>query len=418
MVLLRLVCVALFAATVWCGGGAFGAAQDGAGKPQECRSRDYSDTKYSLTQYEVERFSEMLDLSPEQHETMMAIYAEVRRQVFEAEIPLRKSRDDFVEFSMTWFEGPREQVEANRARLREWMEELRTQEAEFSAFQAQVVETFFEDLELVLMPAQADRLDDVIRWRHRHRLLRWGMIPYSDFSVASVARSMDLRVDPSRAEQSAVPALEEVYAEYEKELDRMLMNRVAAERRFAPGARGMGEGESGTRVIESEADQEKWRVAVGEANLRLVNMQKKYIRRIANLLEPEDAAEFQQRCYEKGYWPVLDDSETDRRFAEFIEHPLLTEEQRARVGALQDEYAAAIAPINKEWIRAIDDYLNKGGARIAGAEVPVAIGDPRNRSDRLFDFSRSQMELRDQYRKRIAELRVEFGLDEPESSDP
>ncbi|MFU8830065.1 MAG: hypothetical protein ACNA8P_11630, partial [Phycisphaerales bacterium] len=383
----RIGCVVLAAAMIGLAPTMLFAQGDGEGasKPeaqqQQPRPRGYADTKYHLTMYEVEKFSDRLGLSVEQHELMVIMFSEMRRRVFEAEQPLRGIEDEWITLMREAYRGDRSELDAKLSVAHQKRVEARSQESAFDTMQMELTAEFLEDLSLLLEPEQVGRLDDAMRWRHRHRLLRWGMIPYSDFSVASVARSMDLSVDSSRFDDVEAPSLESIYKEYEIELDRLLVRRVEAERRFAPGARGMGGSRSGTSSIDSEEDKEKWRVAVGEVNLRLVNMQKKYIRRIASLLKPQDAAEFQQRCYEKGYWHVLGDSEMERRFAEVIEHPLLTGEQRSQVEAMRDAYRAARVPIERRWIRALDDFLAKGGARVAGAEVPASMGDPMDETD-------------------------------------
>lgn len=422
----RIGCAVMSAAVVGLAPGTLLTQDEGDGDAQaekepERKPRDYQSIQYCLTQYEVERFSELLGLTPPQHKTLMSMFHEVRRQVFDLQRPLSQSIDEMVELSSSLGNADRDEAVVIRAQLEELMERIRVDRERFDSFQYQVVSAFYEDLELLLRPEQLDRLDDAIRWRHRHRLLRWGMIPYSDFSVASVARSMDIRVDAERFKGEEQPSLESIYKEYEIELDRFLMRRVEAERRFASGARGMGGSRSGPSSIDSEEDKEKWRVAVGEVNQRLVNMQKKYIRRIANLLEPEGAAKFQRRCYEKAYWHVLADESMDRLFSELLENPSLTDEQRLHVKAMQADYESAKAPIDREWIRALDECLAKGSARAAGAEVPAAIGDPLNETDDadgLFDFVRRKSDLRSEWKERIAELRVEYGLDEPESPDP
>jgi hypothetical protein len=388
-------------------------------KPER-KPRDYQDTSYALTQYEVEKFSELLDLSPEQHETMMGMFAEVRRRIFEAEMPIRAAEDEWIALMRSAFEGEPAERDAKMEEVENRREAVELMEADFGRLKLELVDEFLADFKLLLLPEQLESFDDVMRWRNRHRLLRWGMIPYTDFSVASMARSMELHIDPSRADEAGTPSLEQIYSEYELELDRMLMSRVLAERRFAPGARGMGEGQSGPRAIESEEDRERWREAVGEVNLRLVNMQKKYIRRIANLLTPEDATAFQQRCYDQAYWHVLGDSIMDRVFTGVIEDPRISEEQRARVEGLREEYRAAIAPLDREWIRAFDDLLEEGGARIAGSEVPVSTGSRLirdGRDDTLMNFYRKKTELQEAWKERIAKLRVEFGLDAPEQPE-
>jgi hypothetical protein len=383
-------------------------------EPQR-RPRDYSSVSYALTQHEVENFSEILELSPEQHETMMEMFIEVRRRVFEAGTPVRLASDEWMSLMQEFFDAAPEERDEKKRAMDEKRAEMSRLQAEFGPLKSELAEGFLNDLQLLLRPDQMELFDDAMRWRHRFRLLRYGMIPYSDFSVADVARTMELRIDADRFEGDERPSLESVYEEYEIELDRFLVRRVEAEREFAGGARGMGDGRSGSDDAGSEEDQEKWHEAVGEVNLRLVNMQKKYIRRIASLLTPEDGAAFQQRCYEKAYWHVLLDSAMDERFESLREHPALTDEQRARVEALESEYRRARTPIEEPWIRAIDDYLADGGARIAGAEVPVAVGDPMGEepgADTLFGFVKQKLDLRRTYTERLEAIRVEFGLDD------
>lgn len=339
---------------------------------------DYQDTSYALTQYEVEKFSELLDLSPDQHETMMAMFVEVRRRVFEAEQPVHEAREEFLAFSRDGMAALRADGDTRtQQRYLQFQADfdvlhgvVRDREQEFHRFQHGLGEVFFEDLELLLTPDQVGRIDGMIRWRHRFRYLRDGHLPYQQFSVATIARDLDLAVDPQKVEGTAAPALEDIYLQYEIELDGLLLQRRGIRKPSEAKERG---------APEEVAAHRDWQKRIGAINLRMVSMQKKYIRQIAYLVPVEAAREFEDRCRKLAYPFVLSEPEGKADVQALLDLPGVDEELRERLMAAWSKYQSSRERINERWVRALDALIADERPHILAANSPgFYIGDTQD----------------------------------------
>ncbi|MFU8830064.1 MAG: hypothetical protein ACNA8P_11625, partial [Phycisphaerales bacterium] len=300
---------------------------------------------------------------------------------------------------------------------------IRALDAEWVAKQERLAAELFTDLRLLLDAEQLGRWDGVHRWRHRARLLRWCELPYGKLMVSSIARSMNLQPDPSRFVGDEASVLNEVYGEYEIELDRMLLERAAVEREHVGVARGMG-GDPATIGIGFVIEPEElaWQEAVGAMNVRLVAMQKMYIRRISSLVEPEKAVAFERRCREEAYPHVLGQSHAQRSINALVADEGLSEEQRVRVEQMSASYSSERDAMNERWVRMIEAVIAEGAPHVLASPVPVFLGDQRSliRGDRtFFEMSDGRRALDERWMRRVRDLRAEFARDtsEEEGSD-
>jgi len=379
--------------------------------------------KYHFTLYEVEQFSERLGLSSEQREIFAAMFSEMQERVMEAERPIREMEAELHELFHDGFlnEDTEWRVSRERAEeLMDLMDEIRERrdamDAAWVAKQERMAAALFEDLKLLLSSEQIERFDEVIRWRHRARLLRWNELPYGKLMVSSIARSMELRPDPSRFGDAEASMLDEIYDEYERELDRLLLERAAVEREHAGLARGMGGNRKMIGIGLLEPSEVVWQKAVGEQNVRIVSMQKKYIGRIASLVEPEIAVAFQRRCREEAYPYVLMRSSAQQSLELLASDEHLSVEQRERVEQMLASHTSQRDAINERWVRMIDDLVANAEPRILASAIPLEIGDPHalRRGDMSFlDISAERKALDERWMERVRGLRAEFAQDVP-----
>lgn len=386
--------------------------------------------KHHFTLYEVEQFSERLGLSAEQHEIFAQMFFEMQQRVIEAERPIRELEAELHELFHDGFLNEDSEWRASRERaeeLMDLMDEIRerrdTMDAAWVAEQERMTTVLFEDLKLLLSAEQLERFDEVIRWRHRARLLRWCELPYGKLMVSSIARSMELRPDPSRFGDAEASILDEIYDEYEKELDRLLLERAAIEREHVGIARGMG-GDPDTIGIGwiVEPEEVAWQEAVGEQNVRIVHMQKKYIGRIASLVDPEQAVAFQARCREAAYPYVLMRSSAQHALESMAADDRLSVEQRERVEQMLASHTSERDALNERWVRMIEEIVAGGEPRILASMLPLDIGDPHalRRGDmRFLDIASERQALDERWMERVRGLRAEFArdADREEASD-
>jgi hypothetical protein len=163
-----------------------------------------------------------------------------------------------------------------------------------------------------------------------------------------------------------------------------------------------------------EPEEVAWQEAVGAANVRLVAMQKKYIGRIASLLDPEDAVAFQRRCREESYPFVLGRSDAQRTLDALKSDEQLSVEQRERAGQMLESYTSERTALNERWVRMIEDLIADGAPHILTSPVPVFLGDQRAlvRGDRTFlEMSTTRRAMDERWMGRVRNLQAEFRLD-------
>ena len=428
------VCAALGVA-IFCIPGAIAAAQDApapapAAEPEAepapvnrgIPRQNLFAQKYHFTLYEVEQYSERLGLSAEQHEIFVALFSAMQERVMEAERPLREAEAEWQAFynevfrdeDGEWRQTP-DRLAAGVERLTEIGEHAEELEVEWVALQERLGAEMFADLRLLLMPGQVERLDGVHRWRHRARLMRWSELPYVSEYVPGIVRSMGLRPDPSRFEGDGVGALEAIFDESDKELDALLLDRVAIEKEHLGIARGLGGDPDLISLSTADPAELAWMEAVGEQNLKIANMQKKYIRRIANLLEPDEARAFQERCRELAFPTALGRSDAQKQLDAMAGDERLSEEQRERVRQMLASYSSERNAINERWVRMIEDVVAEGEPRVLSSSTPLSLGDTRaarNGDMSFFEIYGARKALDERWAKRVIDLRTEFGLDD------
>ncbi len=378
--------------------------------------------KYHFTPYEVEQYSERLGLSAEQHEIFVALFSAMQERVMEAERPLREAEAQWMEIYEGAFrnrDGETNPSSEERAiameRLIELREDIDRLEAEWVALQERLGAELFADLRLLLTPEQVERLDGVHRWRHRARLMIWSELPYASQYLPGIVRSMELRPDPARFGADGVGALEAIFEEYDTELDALLLDRVAIEKEHLGIARGLGGDPDLISLSTADPAELAWMEGVGEQNLKIANMQKKYIRRIANLLEPDQARAFQERCRELAFPTVLGKSDALKQLDAMAGDERLSEEQRERVRQMLASYSSERNAINERWVRMIEDVVAEGEPRVLSSSTPLALGDTRaarNGDMSFFEIYASRNALDERWAKRVSDLRAEFGLDD------
>lgn len=303
--------------------------------------------------------------------------------------------------------------------MTEQRERLDAQEAEWVALQEDLADDLFADLRLLLDAEQLAGFEDVIRWRHRARLLRWNELPYGKLMVSAIARSMKLQPDPSRFGGDEAPVLDAIYREYEIELDGLLLERAAVEREHRGIARGMGGDPDMIGIGFVEPEELAWLEAVGAVNVRLVAMQKKYIRRIASMVEPEEAVAFQRRCREEAYPYVLMRSSAQQALESLVSDERLSDEQRERAAQMLASHTSERNALNERWVRMIEGVIAEGAPHILASPTPLDIGDPNalRRGDRRFlEISAERKAMDERWMGRVRDLRAEIASDEPEES--
>ncbi|MFG0292954.1 MAG: hypothetical protein ACIAQF_03235 [Phycisphaerales bacterium JB065] len=374
--------------------------------------------RYSFTLYEVEQFSERLGLTAEQHEIFVQMFSVMQERVMEAERPLREAEDEVFAFSKEVFSNEDSEWRQTPERFQEAIAKMTAdrrlieeKELEWLALQERLTAELIADLRLLLDAEQLSRWDDVHRWRHRARMLRWCMVPYASLFVSGIARSMELRPDPSRFAEEEHGVLEEIYEEYELALDGLLLERAAVEKEHAGMARGFGGDPDPISSFSPDAADLAWQEAVGEVNLRLIAMQRKYIRRIASVVAPDESVAFQDRCRTEAYPYVLGTSTAQKELEAMARDERLTDEQRARVEQLLMSYSSERNGINNRWVQMIEDLVARGEPRILASSLPLEFGDPqamqRGESD-LFETSLKRRALDEQWLRRVEELRAEL----------
>lgn len=386
--------------------------------------------KYHFTLYEVEQFSERLGLSAEQHELFVLMFSAMQERVMEAERPLLDSEKAWKELYNDSMFNKESEWQSSREKAVEaldLLDEIQSKtdklEIEWVELQKKLAEELIADLRLILDAEQLGRLDEAIRWRHRARLLRWNELPYGKLMVSAIARSMDLQPDPSRFGGDEASMLDELYREYEIELDGLLLERAAVERELLGIARGMGGDPDMIGIGFVEPEELAWLEAVGAVNVRLVAMQKKYIRRIASLVDPERAVAFENRCREEAYPYVLMRSNAQQALESLASDERLSVEQRERAAQMLASHTSERTALTERWVRMIEELVADRNPRILASAVPLDIGDPHalRRGDRRFlEISAERKALDERWAKRVQDFRSELNLDasaEEEGSD-
>ncbi len=295
----------------------------------------------SVNTAQLDRYATMLELTPEQRETVdemlsgfqlehQAIAAEIRETMEGARDEMRRNGDPSV------WRDVSQVMDKYRQRIR-------------------VIESaFFEDVQLLLTENQAAKWPAVERLRRRETTIDQGGIVSGE--TVDLVRLVEEAKLPAEAAEQVAPVLEQ----YEVDMDKALASRNEVyERSMRQGMEmWFGGDQAGVQKLFESARAEA--VKVRDVNRR-------YARQIEGLMPDEQRQAFNAAFREKSFPRVYGDAIVPRAVKITQELSDLTAEQREQVAAIAESYTRESASINERWAKAIEDNeMNRTAASMFG----------------------------------------------------
>lgn len=338
-------------------------------------TRDYNDFRYGLTVFEYEKIVDRLGLDAEQQAIADALHAELRRERFEADAEYVAARQDYEAWmrSMRDGTGPEDRKE----RLRRYTAiEVRLNNSYTSFIESDIerADAFFEDLRLVLRLDQIEDFEAALRWRIRHRQLRWGALPYMRLDLVEIADRLqlsgDLELDRQRFGESVDDLFAATLKRYEVELDEQLRRLIAIEAEHPNGARAHGR-ELSVRDFDAPDADKKWMLRFGAAAVRLAELQRKHVAQVGYFLTLRSRERLGALSREQAYPFAYGKTGPELLIERLQGRHDLTDAQREELRRLSDGYGRERLIVDEAWIRAVDALVESGDPSVSASIVLI-----------------------------------------------
>ncbi len=274
----------------------------------------------------IEKYSKILDLTPEQKDTVKQLHEGYQAAYTEA---TKAMQAEMEEAGRAFQDTQDHTIFAERipAARKKFKEQTTKAESEF-----------FSDLKQVLTEPQTGRWDRLERARRRETLLRGGSISGDSVDLIEVVEGLKLPDQP----KPVAEALEQ----YESDLDRALLAKKSlldkqGENGFNPG-----------RIDLSE--MQKRSAEAKEAGGKIKQVNQDHARRIEQLLPEESRSAFSVAVKRQTFPSVFKPSQVTKALDSALLLSDLDAGQRETLKSLKESYAREVAPFNDAWAAAIE----------------------------------------------------------------
>ena len=302
----------------------------------------------------VRRYSELLGLDESQRELIEALHegysaaaAEVAEEFQDAILGARQAFEDTGDGSVFMEVMP--EAREKRSKSLEGLEKQ-----------------FFDDLAMILTPAQAELRPRLERLRRREVQLPNGALSGETVDLVELIDSFDL---PDGARES----LEDTILLYEVELDRALASRTKVQEE---GREDMNLGDGGNFQFDVEKMQE---VAAEnrEASLVVKGVNDRYARILASELPEQYREDFKRSFHKKSFPQVYRTSSIQEALDAAQSFADLTSEQRQAIEDLLSAHERDVETANRRWAKAIEESEadEESGAMAFGPGMMVRMGE-------------------------------------------
>lgn len=305
-----------------------------------------------VTKRSVERYAEILGLTAEQKEAVLAVhegysasFEQARKARRTGMEDLRRSAEDTGDHSV-------------------FMEKMPAIERDYREATTNLEKNFFSDLRSVLTEAQEAKWQTVERLRRRETSLRGGALSGESVDLIDLVGTLKA---PSDVASNLAPALDE----YEMEMDRRLIAREASRK-------DMPQFGAGSAQLDLEAMQAAMEASRKEGE-RIVELNERTAAKIQAML-PEDLAKAFASEYRKRSFPrVYRTSRVSRDVEAALKFGDLDGSQREALEALRASYERDAGAANSKWADAVRESERSGqqGGVFGGPGGPmmVTMGD-------------------------------------------
>lgn len=262
---------------------------------------------------------------------------------------------------------------------------------EYMGYQEGLKSGLFEDIKLVLTPEQTERWPAFERFHRRQHVLD------DNQSIVTAARVDLVRVmnDVAEAESSArSEEVVDVVERYEIELDRLLVEKKElSDRQLQEVLEVLEEGKN---MMAQMPRWEKMFDEGRELQVRIRDVNEKYVRLFAARLAPEAQSEFRVEYNERAMPTVYEKGYMDDAFETAAGLESLTPDQRERITALEQEYDREAEGIRAKWAEALRAWQTDvqmmqmwGGGKAGGAEASEQKSAKQDLDGRYYERLRS-----------------------------
>jgi len=280
-----------------------------------------------ITTRQMEKYSGMLGLSPEQKEAADALF------------------EGYAEQARNLQEQVRTKMEAVREEFRDTQDptvftKMRESMTEARDARKKLDEGFANDVKAVLTPEQTEKWPAVERAQRRELTLRRGFLSGERVDLVELTQEEV----PEEARAAVAPVIEQ----YEVDMDRELVRRNEA---YEKGFEKLGEMRQGGDMEGAQAVIEQGR----EAGARVRDLNRRYARQIAGMLPDEAKSQF-ELAFKRGSFPeVYRPSQASRQMAAATAFEDLTDTQKDGVASLNTAYQRSAEALNEKLAGVIEE---------------------------------------------------------------
>lgn len=292
----------------------------------------------AITSREVDKWVEILELSPEQADAVKALhdaYREEHRVETKAlQDLIKNAQQDFMESQDT-----------------SAFKDIASKSAAHTEKLAALDKQFMADVQAVLEPRQAATWPRVERYHRRVKSLPAGMLAGESVNLVSITDDLGLS-EPSQELRDALD-------QYEIDLDKALTERDTLRKQVEKrGEEMMKDFDPSkmdfTKIREMMQETRKAGVPVREVNQR-------HARLIAGVVPEPKRADFEDRVRRATYPSVYREPYTGKALAAAKAFDDLTPEQKESLRTLETSYTRDLAAANERWAAAVAQEEKDGG---------------------------------------------------------
>ena len=263
---------------------------------------------------------------------------------------------------------------------------------EYMKYQDGLKSSLFEDIRLVLSTGQIEKWPSFERFHRRQHLLD------DDQTIVTAARVDLVRVMEDVAEEeehSEVPAgVVDIVERYEIELDRLLIEKKGlSDKQLEEVLEVM---EAGANMM---AEMPRWEQMFNESRelqVKIRDVNEKYVRQFAARLEAEVRAEFRKEYNRRAMPTVYERNYLDNAFEHARGIESLTAEQREQLEALEQQHEREAQGIREKWAEALSLWQTEvqmmqmwGGSKSGGSEATAQRDAKQELDERYYELLRS-----------------------------
>lgn len=288
-----------------------------------------------ITRRELDAYSKILALSPEQYDAAKVLVEGLQAQAREMGKDFQKKMEGMME-------------KAQDGDFSVWQTEMPAQ-VKIMAEKAKAMETtFYEDLKVLLTPDQQAKWPSVERC---HRRMQWTRVGF----VSGAGVDLIALIEKNKPGEAAMKDLLPVLDEYEMKIDepaqaiQKLQEKQTQD--YIDGKMNMFDMQAAQNILKEYA----------EVGKRMRDINREYARKLTAILPEDKRDAFDLDVKRRSFSRVYRESHPQKLFAAAEGFADLTPEQKTQLAAAKESYLRDLSSANDKWAKAVEEQEDEAG---------------------------------------------------------